>query len=98
MIFFHLVIYGSGIWAGLSWVAHVASAGAAEMRLKDLPPRWRIHMTSRWFLAASWELSQTSVSLHVSLSMGLFGFPTARQLGSKNKVSKGLRWWLQSFF
>ena len=30
MILFHLMIYESGIWAGLSDVAHAASAGAAE--------------------------------------------------------------------
>lgn len=58
---FYLIIYWSGIWAGLSWVAHTASAGAAEMELKDPLPRWHIHMTSRLFSVVSWELSPTII-------------------------------------
>lgn len=74
---------------GSSSLLHTTSAGAAELTLKDPLPTWCIHMTSTLVLAVSWELSktingETVVTLHMGLSRGLLGFPTAQQLGSKS--------------
>lgn len=97
------MIYGSGIRAGLCWVAHTASDGAAEMGLKDLLSRWHIPMTSRLFLVVTWKLNQTisgetSVPLHVGLSIGLLDLLTTLHLGSKSKCSEGPGRKLQNFF
>lgn len=61
MVLFYLMIYASGLWAGLSCVARVALAGAADLGLKKWDiPKWHTHTPSRLSLLVSWELSQTT--------------------------------------